>query len=189
MKKIIFSLIMAMATSLCYGQIYSYKQNVDKFDDVLSEKSIKTLVTYTDTTITIEEKGSKPFVYKILFGEYAPVYKGSKEEPVNLINNVWGYECEYCVVPLDTITEFNRLQKLADAASTEAKIKMDENGNMSAETSDKTNYQMESIGLFFRNIKTIQHRVITTQFTKQYLREFLWIVDKDDNRTIYIKDY
>lgn len=46
--------------------IYTSVHKYDKFDDVVWEKEIKTLVTKTDSTIIIETKGTKPVEYYIL---------------------------------------------------------------------------------------------------------------------------
>lgn len=74
---------------LSYGQIFTHIMKQDKFEDIIWEKEIKTLAHIADGTITIETKGQAPLIYII---EEITSIRGSKEEPINLINDLWGYE-------------------------------------------------------------------------------------------------
>ena len=61
MKKLIFSICFVLTSIVVNAQgIYTKVTKYDKFDDVEWEKTIKTLITKTDTTFVIETKGSKP---------------------------------------------------------------------------------------------------------------------------------
>ena len=62
---IIFTFLLSMMLK-ADAQIYPYKEVLDKFDDALLIKELKTLVTQTDSTFIIEEKGSVPTEYVIL---------------------------------------------------------------------------------------------------------------------------
>lgn len=94
MKKIITLVILLTITSLSYGQaLYNNVLKVDKFNDVIQSKEVKTLI-YGDTstaTFTIETKGQTPLTYCIK----NVVTYGSAEEPINLVDDVWGYEYHY----------------------------------------------------------------------------------------------
>ena len=83
MKNFIF--IFALFVSIALGvnaQIYTHKRVVDKFDDTLLDKNIKTLVEKIDSTFIIEEKGSAPVVYTII--HFVPFNsKGDKDNIVN----------------------------------------------------------------------------------------------------------
>lgn len=94
MKKIITLIVLLTITSLSYGQlIYNNIIKVDKFHDITYSKEIKTIVSLTDTMITIETKGQTPLEY-IIKG----ITKiGSADNPVNLVNDIWGYEFQFAV--------------------------------------------------------------------------------------------
>ena len=76
---------------LSYGQIYTHIVKKDKFDDVIWEKEIKTLITSDDSTIIVETKGYNPLSYIVT----DVVFTGSPEEPVNLVGDIWGYEITF----------------------------------------------------------------------------------------------
>ena len=66
-----------------------------KFNDIISKREIKTLITKNDTAIIIEEKGKEPVTYKVLF-EFDS--NGSEDNIVRLVANVYGYEKSWIVV-------------------------------------------------------------------------------------------
>ena len=76
---------------LSYGQIFTHIMKQDKFDDVIWEKEIKTLITSDDSTIIVETKGYNPLSYIVT----DVVFTGSPEEPVNLVGDIWGYEITF----------------------------------------------------------------------------------------------
>lgn len=58
MKKLIAVTIVLMCALTASAQgIYTSVHKYDKFDDIVWEKEIKTLITKTDSTIIIETKG------------------------------------------------------------------------------------------------------------------------------------
>ena len=91
MKKFLILILTALLTVAADAQIFTHKMIKDKFDDVVSEREIKTLVTKNDTAFIIEEKGNKPVTYKIL-NENESMSMGSKDNIVQLVGNVYGYD-------------------------------------------------------------------------------------------------
>lgn len=140
-------------------KIYSKINYYDKFDDVLKSEQRKTLVKKTDSTFIIEEKGKDPIVYYIL----NPVEEGtigSKDNIVNLVGNVYGYETSWCVVRYDLLQEYN-----------ESYLKYVISG------SDEDLLTLQHFWIF------IVHRTITTQFSGTYLDDLIWLSDEqNDNK-------
>ena len=172
MKKTILSLVFALTCLVCNAQLYKSIVYYDKFDDVVKTEQRKTLVQKTDTTFVIEEKGKQPVVYYIL-NPVEQGTRGSKDEPANLVANVYGYEETWCVVRYDKLQEY----RVAFY-------------NYYLDNTETNQRKVAAYWLF------IVHRTITTQFTGSYLDELFWIQDedsdgklgKDVNRIIYKKD-
>lgn len=95
MKKFLILILTTLVFAVADAQIFTQKEIRDKFDDVVSKREIKTLITKNDTAIIIEEKGKKPVIYKIL-NEIAPM--GSEDNIVRLVDDVYGYEKSWIVV-------------------------------------------------------------------------------------------
>lgn len=89
MKKFLILILATLVTVVADAQIFTHKMIKDKFEDVVSECEIKTLITKNDTTFVIEEKGNEPVTYKILSEIES---KGSKDNIIQLVGNVYGYE-------------------------------------------------------------------------------------------------
>lgn len=89
MKKFLILFLTTLVTVAADAEIFTHKMIKDKFDDVVSEREIKTLVTKNDTAFIIEEKDNKPVTYNIL-SEFDST--GSKDNIVRLLGNVYGYE-------------------------------------------------------------------------------------------------
>ena len=85
MKKFLLTLLFGLIGSTCNAQIYTKIKHFDKFDDALKIENRKTLITKTDSTFIIEEKGKQPVVYYIL-NELRR--QGSKDDVVNLVDNL-----------------------------------------------------------------------------------------------------
>ena len=97
MKKIL-SLLLFIVPFVANAQSYilTKKKVVDKFDDVLLERNQKTIVTKTDSTFVIEEKGKEPVTYVI--SEFvSDCTVRNKDNIVNLVENLYGYEEWWCV--------------------------------------------------------------------------------------------
>lgn len=170
MKKIIFIFALFVSTALgANAQIYTHKRVLDKFDDTLLDKDIKTLVEKTDSTFIIEEKGSAPVVYTILnFAAYNSM--GDKDNIVNLVDDIYGYQECWCVVPeKDAENYYNDYFACF--------LEKDES---------KRNDMLRK--LVYKYSYYIVHRVITTQYAHVYKAEYFWIQKGEKNgRTVYFK--
>ena len=172
MKKYLLVLFLVLNGLSSNAQIYKSIKYYDKFDDEINLVQRKTLITKTDTsTFVIEEKGKEPVEYFIL-NEVPDGRKGSKDEPVNLVASVYGYEESWCVVRKDMVNDYLEASRAY------------------RQESSKTNMEkLQHFWLF------IVHRTITTQYSGTYLDEIFWIQDdlsdgklgKDINRIIYLK--
>lgn len=96
MKKVISIIAFWLSILTSNAQLFTSIRHYDKFDDVVKSEVHKTLITKTDTTFVIEEKGRKPKVYYIL--NLSTSSRGSKDNIINLVNNVYGYELVWCVI-------------------------------------------------------------------------------------------
>ena len=172
MKKYLLTLFMLLVGLSCNAQIYKSIKYYDKFDDEIKFEQRKTLISKTDSsTFVIEEKGKKPVEYYIL-NAVADGTKGSKDEPVNLVASVYGYEETWCVVRSDMLNDYLEATR--------------------AYSLDSSKTNMDKIMHFWL---FIVHRTITTQYSGTYLDELLWVQDelsdgklgKDINRIIYSK--
>lgn len=158
--------------TFCNAQLYKSIKYYDKFDDVVKTEQRKTLITKTDSTFVIEEKGKQPVVYYIL-NIVKEGTRGTKDEVVNLVANVYGYEETWCVVRYDKLKEYREAYNSWI-------------NDLSKDTKDT----LGSYWLF------MVHRTITTQYTGTFLEEIFWIQDdlsdgklgKNVNRIIYKND-
>ena len=168
MKKFLILILTALVTVAADAQIFTYKVIRDKFDDVVSECEIKTLITKNDTTFIIEEKGNEPVTYKILFEDES---MGSKDNIVQLVGNVYGYQESWGV-----ILEKDFKDCLLDISA------------LSNEEDDSKRNDLRS-KLIEKYCNFITHRVVTDQFGTKLLYEFCWIEKASMNgnyeRTIY----
>lgn len=171
MKKLLLSIIFSLTVLSSNAQIYSIIKYVDKFDDVVNIEQRKTLVTITDSTIIIEEKGKKPVEYYIL-NIMPDETKGSKDNVVNIVGNVYGYQTTWCLVRYDLLDKYHEAYHQYYL--------------------DNSKENLNKITPFW--IFAI-HRTVTTQYTGMYLDELFWLQDdlndgklgKDINRVIYLK--
>lgn len=149
-----------MMASFCNAQIYTTIKYLDKFDDELKSEQHKTLITKTDTTFVIEEKGKQPITYYIL-NVVEEGTKGSKDEVVNLVSNLYGYEETWCVV---------RYEKLKDYREAFNNYRL----NSTEENTEK----LLRMWLF------VVHRTITTQYSATYLNDMFWLQDESDDEKL-----
>ena len=115
MKKFLILILTTLVFAVADAQIFTRKTIRDKFDDVVSKREIKTLITKNDTAIIIEEKGNEPVTYKVLF-EF--VSEGSEDNIVRLVDDVYGYEKSWLVV-LDEYRYFITHRVVTDKYGTE----------------------------------------------------------------------
>ncbi len=173
MKKFLLTMVFALTGIVCNAQLlYKSIKYYDKFDDEVKVEQRKTLITKTDSsTFVIEEKGKRPVEYYIL-NAVQDGTRGSREEPINLVADVYGYEETWCVVRSDMLNDY--LKASNDYYQDPLEGKLD---------------KLQHYWLF------LVHRTITTQYTADYLDELFWVQDelsdgklgKDVNRIIYQK--
>ena len=171
MKKFLILILTALVTVAADAEIFTHKMIKDKFDDVVSECDIKTIITKNDTTFIIEEKGSDPVTYKVLF-EFDS--KGSKDNIVRLVNNVYGYEKTWYAVLKKDIKKY-----LLEKSALPNEEDDSKRGDLIRKLNEKYYY-------------VITHRVVTDEYGIHFLYEFYWIekFDKSENdkRIIYGKE-
>ena len=172
MKKFLILILTTLVFAVADAQIFTQKQIRDKFDDVVSKREIKTLITKNDTAIIIEEKGKKSVTFKIL-NEIG--FNGNKDNIVQLVGNVYGYEECWCVILEKDVKDY-----FLDISA------------LSNEEDDSKRDDLIS-KLIEKYYNYITHRVVTTKYGTVLLGEYYWIVkasfNGDNERTIYSKDY
>ena len=178
MKKILTLTLLLMLSMAAQSQgIYTKVTKYDKFDDVEWEKNIKTLISKSDSTIVIETKGSKPEEYR--YKDIFPLaeHDGNRDNLVNIVADVWGYESQYIVFSEKNIEEF----------------KKDYEENLGAEADSLSEDALKmALGLMvikqIKNLPTITFRTISRyDFTFEYKTDMVWIKFKDGSRIIYSK--
>lgn len=172
MKKFLILILTTLVFAVADAQIFTQKEIRDKFDDVVSKREIKTLITKNDTAIIIEEKGKEPVTFKIL---NVIGFDGSKDNIVQLVGNVYGYEECWCVILEKYVKDY-----FLDIST------------LSNEEDDSKRHDLIS-KLVEKYCNFITHRVVTTKYGTELLGEYYWIVkasfNGDNERTIYSKDY
>lgn len=172
MKKFLILILTTLVFAVADAQIFTQKEIRDKFDDVVSKREIKTLITKNDTAIIIEEKGKKSVTFKIL-NEIG--FNGNKDNIVQLVGNVYGYEECWCVILEKDVKDY-----FLDISA------------LSNEEDDSKRHDLIS-KLVEKYCNFITHRVVTTKYGTELLGEYYWIVkasfNGDNERTIYSKDY
>ena len=172
MKKFLILILTTLVFAVADAQIFTQKTIRDKFDDVVSKREIKTLITKNDTAIIIEEKGKKSVTYLIL-SEIESM--GSKDNIVQLVGNVYGYEKEWVVILEKDVKDY-----FLDISA------------LSNEEDDSKRNDLRS-KLIEKYCYFITHRVVTDEYGLQFLFEHYWIekasFNGDNERTIYSKIY
>ncbi|MBR2102427.1 MAG: hypothetical protein IJ928_06725 [Prevotella sp.] len=169
MKKTLLILTFIIVSLTSFGQIFSKIRYYDKFDDCIKTEKIKTLITKTDSTFIIEEKGRKPVEYWII-NHSSFNSSGDKDNIVDLTGkNVYGFQDSWCVIKMSDLNDYNNHLK---------KILLDE----------------EPIAVLTKYWLFVVHRTISRySFEFQYEREYFWIenemndnkLGKNINRIIY----
>lgn len=176
MKKLIAITFVLMCTLTVSAQtIYSSIEKYDKFDDVVWTKKIKTIISKSYSTIVVETKGQKPTEYEYLNEPLFATQTGSREDLVNLVNDIYGYESIYCLFPKGTIEKTYETIKseIPDSLATEemidAKVKL-------------------KLMVLMDDMPTITFRTVSySQYSFEYETELAWIRFKDGSRVIYRK--
>lgn len=172
MKKFLILILTTLVFAVADAQIFTQKTIRNKFDDVVSKREIKTLITKNDTAIIIEEKGKKSVTFKIL-NELE--FTGSKDNIVQLVGNVYGYEECWCVILEKDVKDY-----FLDISA------------LSNEEDDSKRDDLIS-KLIEKYCNFITHRVVTDKYGLRFLFEHYWIekpsFNGNNERTIYSKDY
>ena len=153
MKKLL-TLLFSLVALASYSQIFKTIEYYDKFDDSLKKEVRKTLITKTDSTFVIEEKGKAPVVYYIL-NDIPDENDGSKDNIVNLIGDVYGYQKSWCIVLPNEIEDYRKAFR-----------------DYVLERTDENKDKMKKYWLF------ATHRTVTTRYAGKYITEFFWISDE-----------
>ncbi len=170
MKSFFFTLLFWILGLACNAQIYSKIHYYDKFDDLVKSEDNKTLVTKTDSTFIIEEKGHKPVEYLII--RYATDFSlGDKDNIVDLTGRgVYGYQDCWSVIRLSDLEDFTN-------------------------HFNKTLLGEESTKVLEKYLLFIVHRFISKfSFEFQFDRDYFWIengihdnkLGNDVHRIIYL---
>ena len=172
MKKFLILILTTLVFAVADAQIFTQKEIRDKFDDVVSKREIKKKKKKNDTAIIIEEKGKKSVTYLIL-SEIESM--GSKDNIVQLVGNVYGYEKEWVVILEKDVKDY-----FLDISA------------LSNEEDDSKRNDLRS-KLIEKYCYFITHRVVTDKYGLQFLFEHYWIekasFNGDNERTIYSKIY
>ena len=111
MRQFLVSILLAIVSVGINAQnpIYSKIEYLDKFDDVIKTEQRKAIITISNHDITIEEKGKQPVVYEII----DVLNDGSKEKPINLVDDIYGYEHNYAIVRRDLAAKYRESKDIS----------------------------------------------------------------------------
>lgn len=169
MKKIISMMILFIGCIVCgYGQIFTTTFTVDKFNDVISERRVKTLVSYTDSSVVVEEKGKTAEEY-IIMCEVSEECVGSKDNVIELVDGVYGFQMTYFAIKVSDAAKF-RLKYAGKTYSTD-----EERMNFCYEAIEKCGYRI------------VDRHVSHTRYSYEFEREYFWIENIKGERTIYLR--
>lgn len=179
MKKVLLSSLFLLIAFVANAQgIYTKVKKYDKFDDVVWEKDVKTLIDKGWSKITIETKGQKPEEYTYYDGPWFSAHDGRRDSLSNLVSNVYGYEDQYYLFPKDTVDKvtnevLERCKDLPDSIATGSYIEALVRIGMMSKVFDAPT-------IVFRTISKFQH-------VFEYDTDLVWIRFRDGSRIIYFK--
>lgn len=161
--------------------IYTKVRKYDKFDDVVYEKTIKTLITKTDDKIIFETKGSKPVEYYYFDNDLFAINNGSRDSVVNLVNDIYGYEVWYTVFPEDTMGVVRNIihERIKDFPESTPDTLLAKYKDLSLKK-ELLDRECNAPDVVFRKIST-------SSFRFMYDTDLVWIRFKDGSRIIYSK--
>lgn len=166
MKKLILFLSMFSCVFVINAQIYSNKMVLDKFDDIISNQQIKTLVQWITVdsipvpVLSIQEKGKTPTLY-VRF-DNSEQHLGNEENLTTFASDIYGFQTSWLVI------ELNAFKKAI-----------------------KTNSEEEKEYIRNNFVFKVVHRTISlTKFSFNYDTQLFWIQPafKDDYRILYCMD-
>lgn len=174
-----------LAATLCLLPLVSMAQNVfskfehlDKFDDVIISKQVKTLITKTDSTFVVETKGQKPVVYRYVDNPLMATHLGRRDSIANLVADVYGYEDKYFAVTEDirnkVIAETQKdLENLPDSLVFDGKINVLVGLRLMGKVKEMPTITVRTISRF--------------SYRFEYKTDLIWIEFPDGSRYIYSK--
>lgn len=180
MKKVLFCSLLLLVAFIANAQgIYTKVAKYDKFDDVVWEKEVKTLISKGRSKITVETKGQKPVEYTYYDSPWFSAHEGRRDSLSNLVSSVYGYEDQYYIFPKDTVDKvtddaLERCKDLPDSIATGSYIDGLVRIGMMFKTADTPI-------IVFRTISKFQH-------VFEYDTDLVWIKFKDGSRMIYSKE-
>lgn len=179
MKRIILSFILMFGATICFAQgIYTKVTKYDKFDDVVSESIIKTLITKTDSSFIVETKGQEPVEYRYVDTPLFSEHIGRRDSLANLVADVYGFEDHYMAITNETRNEvMEELEKYFEDTPD------------SLITEKRVNSKVALILLSkIEELPTITVRTISRyEHIYEYETDLFWIKFKDGSRIIYTK--
>ncbi len=176
MKKLItFTFILMCALAASAQTIYTSIDKVDKFDDIVWTKQIKTIISISLGNIVVETKGQTPVEYEIYDSPLFVSRTGSRDKLANLVNDIYGYEVSYTLFPKGT------LEETIKAVESEIPDSISTNDMLSSEIKLRLLAKKDEF-------PTITFRTISFyQQIFEYKTELAWIRYKDGSRLIYRK--
>lgn len=150
---------------------FYHKIVLDKFDNPIEESAQRILIEKYDTLFWITEERDRRVGY-IIIDRYELGCEGDKDNIVYLAQDVYGYEECWCAVLANEYSEY-----------------LNEKSKCTLETNHEKRASLIS-KLFDKYVHFITHRVITTPYSHQFIKDFFW-VQKGNNKgkTIYSKPY
>lgn len=145
---IVFGLLISFISNAQINKTIS----VDKFDGIVLEIEEKTLITHSDSTILFEVVGKDSEIYRKIMNESFE----TKTVPTNLINNVYGFEEIWYVIP----------EISYDAFITECVRAYNESQNDSE-------YKHKLQKLISRYYVIITHQTVIDQYTRECLDDLM----------------
>lgn len=179
MKKILLSSLFFLIAFVANAQgIYTKVKKYDKFDDVVWEKDVKTIIDKGLSKITIETKGKKPVEYTYYEGSWFSLHNGRQDSLSNIVSDIYGYEDQYYIFPKDTVDKATNdllelYKDLPDSIVTGEFIQAMVKWRMIPKSFDAP-----TIG--FRTISKYKH-------VFEYETDLVWIRYRDGSRIIYSK--
>lgn len=179
MKKILLSSLFFLIAFVANAQgIYTKVKKYDKFDDVVWEKDVKTIIDKGLSKITIETKGKKPVEYTYYEESWFSLHNGRQDSLSNIVSDIYGYEDQYYIFPKDTVDKATNdllelYKDLPDSIVTGEFIQAMVKGRMFPKSFDAPT-------IVFRTISKYKH-------VFEYETDFVWIRFRDGSRIIYSK--
>ena len=182
MKKVVILTLLALLSMVANAQgIYTKVTKYDEFDKVVWEKSIKTTITKTDSTLLIETKRSKPTFY-YLDNNITASHSGRQDSLINLDTNVWGYESAYTIISEEKADEL-----MKDIA--EYKKYTKDSMNITKQEEQRFVTLTLKILAEMLSFPRITFRVISKSPNSfEYKTDIVCIKYEDNSRIIYSKD-